>query len=271
MDDECEDPHDHDQWAQRFKELTVAAHSKSGSSKDKSAMAAYRQMRMDVAAQTHKLGQVNFNKLVARAAICSAMSGDPLAVASYLDVPLLLPLRWHECGESADGDLQSECWRRCSMPRVLKPDALLEVMVLRGPESEGYPILSCPWSLHLLSFSAQRCGRASLDVKQAQKAAREHLHALLHIDNVVGGSVVSTGLPLYCARQNETAIAASILVDVLATQSVQMILAGRHGQDTLDILGASTDTPGAFAKLWSDVLGKKDKAGVDLEAGLVDG
>merc|ERR1712232_820353 len=112
---------------------------------------------------------------------------------------------------------------------------------------------SRPWSLSLLPFAARRRGNASLAVKQAQKAAREQLRQLLRL--VAGGKIVSNGLP-YCNRQEEVAIAAAFLLEAAATQSVQIVLTGKHARNAIDaLLAASTDNASAHMKAWAYALG----------------
>lgn len=96
----------------------------------------------------------NLDAFATRAPREAATWHDPLAVASHLGWPLLVPLRHYRVCH--DGSLESECRRRCTpVPSGIKSRWLFDVFVVRAPISRGYEwLVPRPWRVRLVGYAA---------------------------------------------------------------------------------------------------------------------
>lgn len=285
--------HDAQVWAAEFGRLASLAHRRKGGGKDKKALADYRSMRLDIAAQTRRMtrrddvSDSDFSGAVAapkhrapsEAASISVVASrrgveahaDPLAVASHVGCPLLLPLR--HGGPSADGDLESECRRRCLggihdavfsgqggatatvATKVGKRCFDVDVDVARGPESGGYKVLprGQVWVLRLVAYENLRSERRlpSLRVSQGREQLKNTLYMSLFLANerrALGGTLLLAGIPFCHGNGDEDdEHAAEITIQALRKAGVHtLLLAGRNAQGAFDVFRA---TKGSSASL----------------------
>mmetsp|Transcript_3324 Transcript_3324/g.8594 ORF Transcript_3324/g.8594 Transcript_3324/m.8594 type:complete len:310 (-) Transcript_3324:211-1140(-) len=250
--------HDAKAWSAKFRRLVSDAHGSAGGKKNKRALAAYREMRLDVESQTRRMISAALRRQsTIKAPLGATMqrpgshrdggaAADPLAVASYLGCALLLPIRHYN--SSADGDLESQCRRRCHGHIPLETDDEQrqgkngipetfdrDLAVVRGTEHYGYPALSPgeAWSLRAVGYSHPRSERLpSLRIAQGQKALEDRLFRALESATErreLGGCLVLAGVPFCRGGDEDAHRAAEVTVRALARAGIKtVVLAGQN-------------------------------------------
>jgi len=118
---------------------------------------------------------------------------DPLAWASHLNAPLLVSFH-HGCQQHIpEGDLGSECLRRCKF-HWLGGEASAAGVVLRAAEETGYRQLHAAWPLTVIALPQPRQKNQSLDHKIVYNDAKILLVTTLQQADT-SDSVVLNGLP----------------------------------------------------------------------------
>ena len=267
--------YDHDPvaWVQEFQTLVKEAHT--GKKKNKQALAKYRAMRMDIAAQTARFTIESPNsekpgKDDVAVSITGCRGGiphaDPIAVAAYTGCPLLVPV--HHGGPSPDGDLESECYRRVSpdgWPGKGKP-------VVRGLESDGYPTFGnnsqCYWEIDLIKYPHPLSVKpGQLLVRQGREQLESSLcEAIIESNCHYHDGIVVTGLP-FCRRNgySDDTGRASAELSVNAFQKAgvrRIVLAGKYATDTAAALQSFVEASGLeiTISLWKGAREDSDES-----------